>query len=252
MNKTKKLIINALMVALVFVGTSSIRIPIPLTDGYIHGGDSMIFLAAILFGWKTGAIAGGVGSALADMIGYPHWIIPTLIIKGLMGAIIGLLAKNPPVKNIRLFQSASVVIFALLIQFANIYVSNLTNLESIVKSSDDFSTVSDLQVSISSFLTDMPKLYMAILITILLSALFMKLKFKSYFNFNIILAMIISGSFMVLGYYVAASLMYGSFIVPLLSIPANILQFVIGMFISISILVLLDKSKALKLITKID
>ena len=42
--------------------------PVPFTRGYIHLGDSMIFIAAILFGWRVGALAGGLGSALADVV----------------------------------------------------------------------------------------------------------------------------------------------------------------------------------------
>ncbi|WP_250160173.1 ECF transporter S component [Caloranaerobacter azorensis] len=86
-NSVKKLTYGGLMIALVFVATAIIpQIPIPFTEGYIHAGDSMIFVAAILLGWKYGAIAGGLGSSLADLyLGYTHWVVPTLIIKGIMG-----------------------------------------------------------------------------------------------------------------------------------------------------------------------
>lgn len=92
---TKDLTIMGLLTALVTVSTMSITIPVPATSGYIHLGDSMIFLAAILFGWRYGLIAGGLGSALADMLaGYAHWALPTLIIKGLMGLIVGIIAQQ--------------------------------------------------------------------------------------------------------------------------------------------------------------
>ena len=54
-NLIRKLTLGGLMIALVFVTTFSIKIPVPFTQGYIHGGDSMIFVAAILLGWKYGA-----------------------------------------------------------------------------------------------------------------------------------------------------------------------------------------------------
>ncbi|WP_432409256.1 ECF transporter S component [Wukongibacter sp. M2B1] len=93
--KTRDLTIIGLLSALVAVSTMSIRIPIPATNGYIHLGDSMIFLAAVLFGRKHGLIAGGLGSALADILsGYAHWALPTLIIKGLMGYLIGTIADQ--------------------------------------------------------------------------------------------------------------------------------------------------------------
>lgn len=89
------IIIASLLMALVTVSTMLIKIPIPATNGYIHVGDSMIFLAAILFGKRKGALAGGIGSAFADLLlGYPQWIIPTLIVKGLMGYLVGTIANQ--------------------------------------------------------------------------------------------------------------------------------------------------------------
>ncbi len=89
-NKTKKIVINGLMIALVCLATMTIQIPISGTQGYVNVGDSVIFISSILFGPFTGMIAGGVGSALADILsGYTHWALFTLIIKGLEGYIVG-------------------------------------------------------------------------------------------------------------------------------------------------------------------
>ena len=56
----KKLVLKALFIALVTVSTMIIQIPVPMTEGYIHFGDSMIFLIAVFFGRRNGAIAGGI------------------------------------------------------------------------------------------------------------------------------------------------------------------------------------------------
>ncbi len=94
-NQTQDLVLTGLLMALVTVGTMMVSIPVPATHGYVHGGDMMIFLAAVLFGKKKGALAGGVGSGIADLLlGYSQWIIPTLIVKGIMGYIIGSLANG--------------------------------------------------------------------------------------------------------------------------------------------------------------
>lgn len=53
------------MIALVCITTMVIQIPIPMTEGYVNIGDSIIFVASILFGPIPGMIAGGLGSALA-------------------------------------------------------------------------------------------------------------------------------------------------------------------------------------------
>lgn len=246
MNKTKQIVINALMIALVFVGTFSIRIPIPLTEGYIHGGDSMIFLAAILFGWKTGAIAGGIGSALADLIGYPHWVIPTLIIKSIMGGLIGYLTHQEDQKKTTFIEAGAMIVFSILAFLSSRYVSNLSDLNAVLASTTDFNSVSELKSAIQLFMIELPRYYAIIVITLTASMLFMKLKFKAFFNFNKLISMVIAGCWMVFGYYIAASLMYGSFIIPLFSIPSNMLQFIMGMYIAFILLVLLERSHALK------
>lgn len=93
---TKELCLQGLLIAMVTVSTMVFQIPVSATQGYIHLGDSVIFLVSVLFGWKFGMVAGGLGSAMADMLcGYAHWAPFTLIIKGLMGFIVGKLAGDP-------------------------------------------------------------------------------------------------------------------------------------------------------------
>lgn len=87
---TRQLVRLALLTALVAIATLAIRIPIPATEGYINVGDTVIIVAALLAGGRVGGLAGGVGSALADLMGgYPHWVPFTLVIKGAEGWIMG-------------------------------------------------------------------------------------------------------------------------------------------------------------------
>lgn len=82
----KEICLTALFTALVFVMTFVPKIPIPL--GYAHLGNAAVFLGVVLIGRRSGAIAGSIGSALADLIGgFAIWIIPTLIIKYVMAMI---------------------------------------------------------------------------------------------------------------------------------------------------------------------
>jgi uncharacterized membrane protein len=79
--------------ALTCVITMLITIPIPATQGYINIGDAVVMLAALLFGPVVGALAGGIGSALADIfLGALIYAPATLVIKGLEGFIVGLIA----------------------------------------------------------------------------------------------------------------------------------------------------------------
>lgn len=81
---------NALLVALVAAATLVVRIPTPATQGYINVGDAVVFVSALLFGARAGGVAGGIGSALADLIGgYTFWAPFTLVIKGVEGLVVG-------------------------------------------------------------------------------------------------------------------------------------------------------------------
>lgn len=77
---------GGMMAALVFVATYFFKLPVSITQGYIHLGDGFILLGAALLGW-WGVPAAAVGSALADLMGgYTLYILPTFVIKGLVAA----------------------------------------------------------------------------------------------------------------------------------------------------------------------
>lgn len=83
----KKLALGGVMAALIFVMTYLPKVPVPVTGGYIHLGDGMIFLAAMLLG-PISIPAAAIGSALSDLVGgYMTYILPTFLIKGLMALV---------------------------------------------------------------------------------------------------------------------------------------------------------------------
>src|SRR6056297_823212 len=93
-NKVKKLVYTALMAAIVAVVTMAVPLPTP-AGGIYNIGDSMVMLGAILLGPIPGALAGGIGSFLADMIlGYTQWAPWTLVIKALEGLIVALIVHK--------------------------------------------------------------------------------------------------------------------------------------------------------------
>lgn len=86
-----KIALAAIFAALVAVATIVFVIPIPATSGYFNLGETIIYTAALLFGPFVGAIA-GAGASLADLyLGYGVFAPGTLVIKGLEGAIVGVL-----------------------------------------------------------------------------------------------------------------------------------------------------------------
>ena len=85
-----KLTTTAVMIALTCVLTMAVRIPSP-TKGYINLGDCAVLVSGWLLGPVYGPIAGGVGSALADLFsGYPIYVPGTLVIKAGMAFIVSL------------------------------------------------------------------------------------------------------------------------------------------------------------------
>ena len=84
-SRTYYLVINALFIALTLVATwlINIRLPFMGSGGLIHLGNVPLFVAAMLFGRKTGAIAGAFGMGLFDLMsGWTAWAPFTFIIVG--------------------------------------------------------------------------------------------------------------------------------------------------------------------------
>ena len=92
---TKEIVITGLAVALVFTATMiHIRLPIG-QGGLIHLGNIPLFLVAIIFGRKMGAIAGAFGMGLFDLMGgWTPWAPATFIIVGLMGYAVGVISEK--------------------------------------------------------------------------------------------------------------------------------------------------------------
>lgn len=78
---------------LVFTAFINIRLPFAGQGGLIHLGNIPLFIAAILFGKKTGAVVGAFGMGLFDLLsGWTAWAPFTFVIVGLMGFAVGAIA----------------------------------------------------------------------------------------------------------------------------------------------------------------
>ena len=72
-----------------------LSIPLPSGYGYVNLGDGGVFLCACLLPGGLGALAAGVGAALADLIlGWAIYSPVTLIIKGLTALLAGLALRR--------------------------------------------------------------------------------------------------------------------------------------------------------------
>ncbi len=93
----KSLTITAIFIALTYVFTAmvNVRLPIAANGGLIHLGNIPLFIGAILFGKRTGFLAGGVGMALFDLLsGWTIWAPCTFITVGLMGFLLGWISER--------------------------------------------------------------------------------------------------------------------------------------------------------------
>ncbi|RKX95048.1 MAG: hypothetical protein DRP84_05370 [Spirochaetes bacterium] len=90
-----KAFLTVMLAGAVAALTIAIRIPIPGTGGYLNFGDIAVIFCGLFLGKKWGAVAGGVGSALADILGGFFIFAPiTLVAKGLEGLIAGILGQS--------------------------------------------------------------------------------------------------------------------------------------------------------------
>jgi len=75
-------------------------VPFPATGGYLNLGDSMVMFSGLLFGASLGGFAGGVGSALSDiLLGYGYFAPLTLLIKGTEGYLVGLIGNSKSISR---------------------------------------------------------------------------------------------------------------------------------------------------------
>ena len=123
-DNVKQLTLVALFAALVTVSIYLFRIP--SFDGklYFHLGETMMIAGAFILGKRNGALAAGIGSALADMLlGAPYWAPISFIIHGAQAWAIAALSDGKLEKKdlIAMGVGAVIVILGYCIAAWNIY-----------------------------------------------------------------------------------------------------------------------------------
>lgn len=109
--KLKKVSLAALFSALCAVATAFVKVPTGINEGYVHFGDSIIYIAACLLG-PIAAASAAIGGALADIIaGAAVWAPASAIIKALITVpflISGALLKKNGKSNLKIVNSESI------------------------------------------------------------------------------------------------------------------------------------------------
>ncbi len=81
----KNMTMAGIMAALVVLMTAYIcHVPLGTNGGYIHFGDSVIYLAAVLLPTPYALAAAAIGGGLSDLLTAPMWMPATIVIKMLI------------------------------------------------------------------------------------------------------------------------------------------------------------------------
>jgi len=230
---------RSVVFAVLVLAATMVSVATPVTRGYFNLGESMVYTAAILGGPLVGAVSGGVGSALADiLLGYGHYAPGTLTIKGLEGFIVGYmferLRRVPVERWKRLLPLLSAGIGLL---FAGISMALYT---SILQGGGGAATV--LEVAGRSIEFTVPWWVWAVLAVGVAAAVYV-LGLRGPQLGAALISMLVGGAEMVIGYFlyeatVIYSLGLGEMSSPLAAaaeIPVNIGQAIIGASIAATI-----------------
>jgi len=95
LSRTQSIVLCAMFTVLTYIFTMLNVNPLGLPGGLVHLGNIPFFIAAILFGKKIGAISGGIGMALFDILSpYAIWAPFTLLIGLATGYVVGLITER--------------------------------------------------------------------------------------------------------------------------------------------------------------
>ena len=239
-SSTRKYVLTGLMTALVLVMTFFIKVPVPYTSGYIHLGDSMIYLSVMILGPFYGAFASGVGSMLADLLGgYVHYAIPTLVIKSLMALCMGFILNSRTKKGAFASVGTSIVVWvgfcigAILNLKSGIRTSGTDKiLETVLEPGSDAEAIASMESKLNNLPLYLVLSIAASILILVTAAWFLSRKSGSdIFSVKAIIGMTAAGMCMVMGYFIVESFMYGP-IPATFSIPPNLLQFFGGLLLA--------------------
>lgn len=87
---TKEIAYTAILAALTVLAISLVRVPAFNGKIYFHLGETIMLTSALLLGRRGGALVGGIGAAIADLVlGFAVWAPISFLIHGLKGYIVG-------------------------------------------------------------------------------------------------------------------------------------------------------------------
>ncbi|RLE82950.1 MAG: hypothetical protein DRJ52_01180 [Thermoprotei archaeon] len=218
-SKARRVVFTAIGMALVFLGTVAISVYIPETRGYFNIGESMVYTIALLFGPSIGGIAGGLGSALADIaLGYYHYAPATFAIKFIEGFLAGYIYRKLKKYSERKLTIIGFVVPAGLLTLGTYYYSAYAELT--------FFGLATMGINVAA--------YLWIIAAIVVALIFIYFIYKKEYEVSVkVMALGIAGLEMVLGYFLYEYYVLGFGPGSLAEVPFNIMQMIVGSTIAI-------------------
>ncbi|RLE63491.1 MAG: hypothetical protein DRN53_02115 [Thermoprotei archaeon] len=223
---TIKMGILVVSISLVCIATMALTVYVPATRGYFNLGETMVYTVAILFGPYIGALAGGIGSALADLLlGYAHYAPATLVIKAVEGLVVGYLARR--------VLKASTTIWKYLATVMAIVSGFLLCLIGV----HYYSGHVDLTLGVTENVSLVLPLYVPMWFWVTIGILFALMIILLSHTIDprvgwTIVSLMAGGSLMVLGYFMYETLIFGMW-AALVEVPVNIGQVTVGLAVAI-------------------
>ncbi len=240
MKQTQRLVLTGLMTALVFLLTYIVKIPVPFTSGYIHLGDSMIFLSVLVVGPFYGAFAAGFGSMFSDLLGgYAQYALPTLVIKALMALLMGLAMSGKTRKGV--FAAAGSVflvwtgflaaLYIGLIQAAATYGEGLAKVIVPDGGADELAAAGRMAHTLPRYLL---LAFVGVVLVVAAASWFVARRDgKGTFTFQALIGMVAGGMCMIIGYWLVDSFVMGyGALAATFTVPMSLLQFAGGILLA--------------------
>ncbi|MFX0184813.1 MAG: ECF transporter S component [Candidatus Hodarchaeota archaeon] len=233
----REIALTATFTALVFLSTSLFYIALVSSSGFFNLGEAFVYLAALIGGPIVGAIAGGVGAALADaFLGYGVFAPATLILKGLEGFTTGSLyyfARDTKITIRRLILAVGTIF----ILFFSIYVTTPV-----------LNGVSESSVVQGSFILadqehsfNFPGIWL-VFIALILCVIIWYVEIFLGEKGKMALSCILAGPIIIVGYFLWEVLVLGIVMdAALFEVPFNIAQVIFGTLIAVPIVAYLEE-----------
>lgn len=235
----------AVYVAIVYSVTVLLQIYQPATGGYFNLGEAAIYVIALSSTPLIAGLAGGIGSFLADITtGYGIFAPGTMIIKFAEGYIASYLSKR--LTHIKRKETGMLMIFLYISVFSFLTVRYLAGQTMI-------GPVSALWERGGYIVAHLPIL-LWVTVSIVLLALSLIFLIKGAVGPGCIISLIVSGSIMVLGYFLYEYFLTNPLtgrnpIDAIWEIPINVTQVAVGISVAIPLIGWLRRARYLEPLT---